>query len=210
MDGRIRRERLSPLALLGDEETAQLAENLQQQARGHGFLIAEVHRWPEGAGCEGVRLADLPGLVKAVSSGRDVWLPYPQDLPEAMQLDILSTALRWRGRRLLVGPNLSEWEPGQQSPEHAALAHSWAELHAIAAAVWSAETATALIDEVMRQVVGAETGTAFTGRWLGRLRSALGGLPRLLSGIRHAAAVAPSAATTRGVRVGAHVEWRVR
>ena len=99
------------IIVLGDHDTGEHVDTLGKQADKHGAAIAEVHTFAQGEPASNGSLAEVDAVVtavsRAISTGADIWVPYPMpDLGQEQHIRRLSLVLQRHGVNLRVGPHL--------------------------------------------------------------------------------------------------------
>jgi len=103
---------LHHVVLLGDRQTVDNFEMLEGVAAQHGAAISAVFSFEPGeaVGCQ--ELADIRGLVtalsRAISARLYIWIPYPrEDLGRDEHFRRIGLVLQRHGLNLLAGPHLT-------------------------------------------------------------------------------------------------------
>ncbi|MCV7223748.1 hypothetical protein [Mycolicibacterium elephantis] len=99
------------VVLVGDHQTAERTEMLEEMAARHDAAIAAVFSYAPGeaAGCQ--ELADIDQLVSAIGHAirrrLPIWMPYPiEDLGREQHFRRLALVLQRHGLNMLAGPEL--------------------------------------------------------------------------------------------------------
>lgn len=97
--------------VLGDHDTGEQVDALGERAEKHGAAITEVHTFDQGAAASSGSLAEVDAVVsavgRAISTGADIWVPYPMpDLGQEQHVRRLSLVLQRHGINLRMGPHL--------------------------------------------------------------------------------------------------------
>ena len=145
--------------LLGDRDTVDRAEMLEEQAAAHGAVIIASYAFDPGEAESSDALENVPAVLDAlrgaISLHADVWVPcHFEDLTREEHVRRLDLTLQLNGRDLLFGPHLEPWpEDGINAVDYA-LRQEVHAVYALNCAVLAAAGLGTLTDEIER-VLGA-------------------------------------------------------
>jgi len=97
--------------VLGDHDTGKQVDALGKQADKHGAAITEAYTFDQNAASSSSSLVEVDAVVaavgRAISTGADIWVPYPMpDFGHEQHVRRLSLVLQRHGINLRMGPHL--------------------------------------------------------------------------------------------------------
>jgi len=104
-------EELTPVVVLGDTQTIERLNDLNDIAHRHGCHVAATYAFAVGEAVAADDLEDVEAVVAAVAdaiaSRRQMWAPWPaEDLGREQHLRRLTLVLQRHGSNLRIGPHL--------------------------------------------------------------------------------------------------------